>query len=75
MPVIAPGSKVLVTGANGFLAIHVVKTFLEHRYSVIGTVRSQEKAAHLHKLFSSYGDKFETVLVKDITQVRISRFL
>jgi NAD(P)-dependent dehydrogenase (short-subunit alcohol dehydrogenase family) len=70
MPVISPEAKVLVTGANGFLAIHVVRAFLEHHYSVRGTVRSHEKSVHLHKLFSSYGDKFETVVVKDITQVR-----
>jgi len=68
MPAIAPGNKILVTGANGFLAIHVVKAFLEHGYSVRGTVRSQVKGVHLHKLFSSYGNKFETVVVKDITQ-------
>ena len=69
MPPIAPGTKVLVTGANGFLAIHVVKSFLEHGYSVRGTVRSEAKGVHLHKLFSSFGNKFETVVVKDITQV------
>ncbi|KAF9791249.1 NAD(P)-binding protein [Thelephora terrestris] len=68
MPTITPGAKVLVTGANGFLAVHVVETFLEHGYSVRGTIRSQEKGVYLHKLFSSYGDKFETVIVKDITQ-------
>ncbi|KAF9647543.1 NAD(P)-binding protein [Thelephora ganbajun] len=68
MPAIAPGSKVLVTGANGFLATHVVKAFLDRQYSVRGTVRSQEKGDHLHKLFSSHGNKFETVVVKDITQ-------
>lgn len=74
MPAIAPGSKVLVTGANGYLAVHVVKAFLERGHSVRGTVRSQEKGAHLHTLFSGYGDKFETVVVKDITQVGRSRF-
>lgn len=75
MPTITPGDKVLVTGANGFLAVHVVKAFLEHGYSVRGTIRSQAKGLHLHKLFSSYGNKFETVIVKDITQVTMSRAL
>lgn len=69
MHAITPGAKVLVTGANGFLAIHVVKAFLEHGYSVRGTVRSEAKGLHLHKIFSSYGDKFETFIVEDITQV------
>lgn len=68
MPAIAPGNTVLVTGANGFLAVHVVDAFLRHGYSVRGTVRSPRKGAHLHNLFSSYGDKFETVIVKDITE-------
>jgi nucleoside-diphosphate-sugar epimerase len=68
MPAITPGAKVLVTGANGFLAIHVVEAFLKHGYSVRGTIRSQAKGVHLHNRFSSYGNKFETVVVKDITQ-------
>lgn len=68
MPTIAPGAKVLVTGANGFLAVHVVGAFLQRGYSVRGTIRSQGKGDYLHKLFSSYGSKFETVIVKDITQ-------
>ena len=73
MPAVAPSPgtspKVLVTGANGFLAIHVAKAFLEHGYSVRGTVRSEEKGVHLHKLFSPFGNKFETIVVKDIIPV------
>lgn len=69
MPTVAPGDKVLVTGANGFLAVHVVKAFLDHGYSVRGTIRSPAKGVHLHKIFSSHGNRFETVVVKDITQV------
>ena len=69
MPTITPGQKVLVTGANGFIAVWVVKTFLEKGYSVRGTVRSESKAQHIKKLFESYGDKFEVVIVPDITAV------
>ncbi|OSD07837.1 NAD-P-binding protein [Trametes coccinea BRFM310] len=67
MPALTSG-KVLVTGANGYIAVWVVKTLLEHGFSVRGTVRSESKAAHLRKLFNSYGDKFEVVIVEDITK-------
>ena len=39
--VIPPGSKVLVTGANGYIAIWLVAMLLEKGYSVRGTVRSE----------------------------------
>jgi len=68
MPTPAPGSKILVTGANGYIAIWVVRRLLEKGYSVRGTVRSASKAEHLKQLFSSYGDKHEVVVVEDITK-------
>ena len=61
----------LVSGANGFIAVWVVQDLLQAGFSVRGTVRSEGKAAHLKKLFGSYGDKFEIVVVADITQVGI----
>jgi len=67
MPTIAPGDKVLVTGANGFLAVHVVDILLKKGYAVRGVVRSLSKGDHLKKLFAEYGDKFELAVVKDIT--------
>ncbi|KAG1731354.1 uncharacterized protein EDB91DRAFT_1154692 [Suillus paluster] len=68
MPAVKPPCKVLVSGANGYIAIWVVRALLEKGYSVRGTVRSEEKAAHLRQLFSSYGDKHEVVIVEDITK-------
>ena len=70
MPVIAPGSKVLVTGANGFAAIHIVDALLKKGYSVRATIRSGSKGTHLRKVFGKYGDKLELVVVPDITEVR-----
>ena len=70
MPAINPGSKVLVTGANGFIAVWILNDLLERGYAVRGTVRSARKAGHLHKLFAKYGEKFESVEVEDITKVR-----
>ncbi|KAJ4474488.1 D-lactaldehyde dehydrogenase [Lentinula aciculospora] len=62
------GSKVLVTGANGYIAAWVVRTLLEKGYAVRGTVRSEAKGTHLKKIFADYKDKFETVVVEDITK-------
>ena len=69
MPAIASG-KVLVTGANGYIALWIVRLLLEAGYSVRGTIRSESKAGYLRKLFASYGDKLELVIVEDITKVR-----
>lgn len=69
MPSTQSGSKILVTGANGFIAVWVVQDLLERGYSVRGTVRTESKAAHIKKLFEKFGDKFEVVIVPDITKV------
>ncbi|KAF7332838.1 D-lactaldehyde dehydrogenase [Mycena venus] len=66
MPAITSG-KVLVSGANGYIAVWVVRTLLENGFSVRGAVRSAEKGTHLTELFAPYGDKFELVIVPDIT--------
>ena len=72
MPALDSG-KVLVTGANGYIAVWIVKSLLEAGFAVRGTVRSESKAAHLRSLFRSSGDKFETVVVPDITKVSRAR--
>ena len=69
MPAISSG-KVLVTGANGYIAAWVVQDLLEHGFSVRGSVRSNSKATYLRDHFSTYGDKFEVTIVKDMTMVR-----
>lgn len=69
MPTIQAPAKVLVSGANGFIAIWVVQQLLDQGYSVRGTVRTAEKGEHLKKLFAKYGDKHEVVVVEDITKV------
>ncbi|KAF8999637.1 hypothetical protein BDQ17DRAFT_1360724 [Cyathus striatus] len=56
-----------VSGANGYVAIWVVRTLLERGHSVRGTVRSASKGKYLEEYFKSYGDKFELVIVEDIT--------
>ena len=44
---------VIVSGATGFIAQHVVKQLLAKNYQVIGTVRSTAKGDHLLKLFNN----------------------
>ena len=68
MVAVSPPAKVLVTGANGYLATWVVKKYLEAGYSVRGTVRSLSKSAFLNDKFARYGDRFELVVVEDITK-------
>jgi nucleoside-diphosphate-sugar epimerase len=68
MPAVNP-PKVLVSGASGFIAVWIVRTLLEHGFAVRGTVRSHKKGNYLKKMFESYGDRFEFVIVEDISSV------
>ncbi|KZT51580.1 NAD(P)-binding protein [Calocera cornea HHB12733] len=68
MPIVLPPSTVLVTGANGFLALHIVKQLLEQGYMVRGTVRSSSKGEWIKNKFANFGDKFEYSVVEDITE-------
>ena len=71
MPSVKKGSKVLVSGANGYIAMWIVRTLLERGFTVRGTVRTEDKGKFLIEYFKSlgYGDKFEVVLVDDIEKV------
>lgn len=44
-------STVLVSGATGFIAQHIIHQLLQKGYEVIGTVRNEEKASRLLSLF------------------------
>lgn len=74
MPAISPPAKVLVTGANGFVGIWVVRLLLQYGYSVRGAVRSAAKGEILKRtLVNKEGDRatdFEYVVVSDICDVR-----
>jgi uncharacterized protein YbjT (DUF2867 family) len=77
MPTINKGDKVLVSGANGYIAMWLVRILLEQGYSVRGTVRNDSKAQFMKSYFEGlgYGDKFEAVVVEDIEKVRPSPFI
>ncbi|PPQ91157.1 hypothetical protein CVT25_003035 [Psilocybe cyanescens] len=69
MPAVDASSnaRVLVTGANGFLAMWIVHVLLKEGFTVRGTVRTEDKGTKLKQFFSSYGNKFDWFVVKDIT--------
>lgn len=72
MPAITSG-KVLVTGANGYIAMWVIDNLLKAGYAVRATVRSPAKGKPLEQQFAEYGDKLEIVVVEDISKVRLCR--
>jgi nucleoside-diphosphate-sugar epimerase len=55
MAPIDPGSFVLVTGGNGFIAAHCIASLLRSNYRVRATVRSFEKGEATRKSLSSAG--------------------
>ncbi|KAI5477461.1 D-lactaldehyde dehydrogenase [Pseudohyphozyma bogoriensis] len=70
MPSVKPAASttVLVTGASGFLAVHVVVTALKQGYTVRGTVRSAEKGKYLDELLKKEGleKNWSWVIVEDL---------
>lgn len=62
------GSKVLVTGANGYIASHIISVLLELGYAVTGTVRTP--MSWLSDYFAAqWGpNRCELVLVPDFQQ-------
>ena len=69
MPAVQAPAKVLVTGANGYIAVWLVKDLLDHGYTVRGTVRTEQKTQHLRRIFSKeVGEgRLELVIVQNIT--------
>lgn len=57
---------VLVTGANGFIASHVVSQLLAAGYHVLGTVRSAAKIGTVLKVHNHHR-KLQLCIVEDIT--------
>lgn len=64
---IAIMTTVLVTGASGFIAQHIVKLLISKNYSVVGTVRLSAKGDKLKaNLDAMNAGKFEYSIVPDI---------
>jgi nucleoside-diphosphate-sugar epimerase len=63
-------SNVLLTGGNGFIAIHIVSLLLQHGHSVTTTVRSESKVAHIRDKFSEAASsgRLKFAIVEDIVK-------
>ena len=66
-PAIVPGSLVLVTGANGYIASNVILELLTLGYRVRGTVRSSDKGEATATAFKEHGPLYEYVVVPDMS--------
>ena len=51
-----PTHTVCVTGASGFIAGHVIDALLARGHSVVGTLRSDEKAIHTEPHYAHLAD-------------------
>ncbi|RLV89754.1 putative NADPH-dependent methylglyoxal reductase GRP2 [Spathaspora sp. JA1] len=60
-------TTVFVSGANGYIAQHIVKQLLEHGYNVVGSVRSASKGEELKQLTQS--ENFSYEVVADIGEI------
>jgi NADPH-dependent methylglyoxal reductase len=58
----------LVTGANGYVALHVIKEALAQGYEVVGTVRSVAAAEKITAIFPNSSSQLAIVEVHDITK-------
>lgn len=59
-------TKVLLTGANGFIAVEILKVLLRRGYDVVGIVRSESKTTYLRRKFND-SKHLSFAIVKDIT--------
>ncbi|KAF4159486.1 hypothetical protein CNMCM6069_001649 [Aspergillus lentulus] len=64
------GQHVLLTGANGFVASHILSILLERGFTVTATVRSHDKANNIIKTHPSWKDKINFAIVSDFTSQR-----
>ncbi len=69
MSALPKGSLVLVTGANGWIASHVVDQLLQAGFNVRGTSRDASKAEWLQDYVAeTYGtQRFEVAVVPDMS--------
>ena len=69
MLAIPQNSKVLVTGANAFVAMWIIRTLLKAGHSVRGTASSLARCEHVAKTFERYNGKLELIIVPGIEAV------
>lgn len=57
--------RTLVTGANGFVASHVVDTLIAHGHTVTGSLRDKNKGTGILKVHPEWEGKLDFVSVTD----------
>ncbi|KAJ5345954.1 NAD dependent epimerase/dehydratase [Penicillium brevicompactum] len=57
---------ILITGASGFVASHVLAQFLQAGYHVRGTVRSAATAEKVRQGFAQYESQLDFAIVEDV---------
>ncbi|CAE6338551.1 unnamed protein product [Rhizoctonia solani] len=62
-------STVLLTGGNGFIAVHIIKLLLSGGHSIVATVRSEIKTTYLRQKFADAvaNEQLKFAIVEDIT--------
>jgi nucleoside-diphosphate-sugar epimerase len=55
----------LVTGANGFVAVHVVKALIDAGHTVTGSVRTKAKRTELLDVHPEWKDTLDFVEIED----------
>lgn len=61
-----PAETVLITGASGYVATHIVDAFVKAGYAVRGTVRSDETVEKVRRTFLQYMNQLSFAIVPDI---------
>ncbi|KAG8741868.1 methylglyoxal reductase (NADPH-dependent) gre2 [Ceratobasidium sp. 414] len=61
--------NVLLTGGNGFIAVHIIGLLLQHGHTITITVRSESKTTYLRNKFASAVSegRLKFAIVEDIT--------
>lgn len=67
-PQVMSHNIVLVTGANGYIASHVIALLISRGYKVRGAVRSESSGGKLRERYADRGDQFSLTIVPDITK-------
>ncbi|KAJ3533963.1 hypothetical protein NMY22_g7116 [Coprinellus aureogranulatus] len=68
MPVVPANSKILITGASGFVGQWVLRKLLDSGHTARVVVRSESKANGVKKVFADDVSKLEFVVIEDMSK-------